>query len=131
MPMECGVGRQMDFRAESWQQPGVFTEDAQVPYQVSGCEDPRFRFEPKVELQPTARTAGGPTGLAVSLKVPQKDDTVQDASDLYSDSGDVRALPTPPVKKAVITMPEGMTISPSASQGLGNCAPESDQAGDE
>ncbi len=33
----------------------------------------------------------------------------------------MKGISTPPIKKTVITLPEGMTISPSAAQGLGSC----------
>jgi hypothetical protein len=56
------------------------------------------------------------------LEVPQRDDTVEKPTDLYAENGDVQAIPTPPMKKAVITLPEGMTLSTSAAQGLGNCS---------
>ena len=72
-------------------------------------------------MQPTAKEAGGPTGLAVDLKVPQRNDEVANAEELYAQNGDVKAIPTPPIKKVVVTLPKGMTVSPSAAQGLGIC----------
>jgi hypothetical protein len=94
------------------------------PLNVSGCDDPRFRFEPKIALQPTDTHASAPTGLAVHLQVPQRSDAVSDASDLYQQNGDVQGISTPSLKKAVVTFPKGMTISPSAAQGLGSCSLE-------
>jgi len=126
-PTDCGFDNGgARIRTDSYGNPGNFTpvEEYSEALNVEGCDDPRFRFKPSVELQPTSRAAGGPTGLAVHLKVQLRDDEVTKASDLYADNGDVRAIPTPPIKKAVVTFPEGMTINPGAAQGLGHCTPE-------
>jgi uncharacterized repeat protein (TIGR01451 family) len=123
-PTDCGFDNGgARIRIESYQNPGDFTpiEENQNPLNVTGCEDPRFRFEPKIALQPTDRHAGAPTGLDVHLEVPQRNDEVGEGKELYAQNGNVKAIPTPPIKKAVVTFPEGMTISPSAAQGLGSC----------
>jgi hypothetical protein len=127
LPMDCGNGDRFAQRADSWQHPGAWTPVVSAPdeqIEVKGCSDPRIRFGPEVRMQPTTRDAGAPTGLDVHLEVPQRDQTVSDASKLYSENGNVHGVDTPPMKKVVVTMPEGMTISPSAAQGLGNCSPE-------
>jgi hypothetical protein len=123
---ECGRSYDFDWRADSWSNPGQFTPTVKAPagMQVDGCDDPRIRFEPEVTLQPSSRAAGGPTGLQVDLKVPQRDDTVNEAWELYDSSNDIDAIATPPLKKAVVTLPQGMTISTSAAAGLGNCSLE-------
>jgi hypothetical protein len=125
-PTDCGFenGGAL-IRIDSYQHPGQFTptEEYSDPLNVSGCGDPRFRFEPKIALQPTSRDAGGPTGLTVHLEVPQRNQEVKDANELYAQSGDVQAIATPPIKKAVVTLPEGMTLSPSSAQGLESCSP--------
>jgi hypothetical protein len=125
LPMDCGEengGTRISL--ESYDEPGSFTppEEYGNPMDVTGCADPRFRFNPDVALQPTDRHAGAPTGLDVHLEVPQQNDEVEKASDLYLQSGTVEAIGTPPIKKAVVTFPEGMTLNPSAAQGLGTCS---------
>ncbi|HEX5713669.1 MAG TPA: hypothetical protein VFX85_10180 [Solirubrobacterales bacterium] len=123
---ECAKPDTFKQRVESYDNPGVFTPyegAASTPVQPTGCDDPRIRFEPEIKLQPTARDAGGPTGLKVNLVVPQREHRVADWKELYDESGSMHAIDTPPMKKAVVTFPEGMTISTSAAQGLGNCAP--------
>lgn len=115
-------------RAESYQQPGVLTpvQEYDEPLNVSGCENPRFHksFEPDIALQPTDRHAAAPTGLDVHLVVPQRNDEVDNAEKLYAENGYVKGISTPPMKKAVVTFPEGMTLNPSAAQGLVGCAPD-------
>jgi uncharacterized repeat protein (TIGR01451 family) len=126
-PSDCGSDNgAFVLRADSWAHPEVFTPDVEggERVNVAGCEDPRFRFEPQVRLQPTSRSAGGPTGLDVHLEVPQRDNTVDDAAKLYAQDGNVHGIDTPPIKKAVITFPEGMTLSTSAAQGLSGCTPD-------
>lgn len=123
-PMDCGFeNRGMRFRIDSYQHPGEFTlvQEYNDPLNVSGCDDPRFRFEPQISLQPTDRHAGAPTGLDVHLKVPQRNDEVKEAKKLYAEEGSVEAMATPPIKRAVVTLPEGMTLNPSAAQGLEAC----------
>ncbi len=125
-PMDCGFDNGGSrIRVDSYNDPGNFTpaEEYKDPLNVTGCDDLRFRFNPKVDVQPTSKDAGGPTGLSVSLKIPQRDDEVTDPTDLYAENGDVQAIPTPPLKKAVVAFPEGMTVSPSAAQGLASCSP--------
>lgn len=124
LPTDCGTENGGGtIRVDSYEHPGEFTpaQEESHSLDVEGCEDPRFRFEPKVALQPTDRHAGAPTGLDVHLEVPQRDDEVENAEELYAQNGAVKAIPTPPLKKAVVTLPEGMTLSPSAAQGLGSC----------
>jgi hypothetical protein len=125
IPMDCGFDNGgARVRADSYQHPGEFTpvEEYGNPLDVSGCEDPRFRFKPEIALQPTDTHADAPTGLSVHLQVPQRNDEVENAKELYAENGSVKSIPTPPIKKAVVTLPEGMTISPSAAQGLGSCS---------
>jgi len=124
-PSDCGFDNGgARIRLDSYSSPGSFTptEEHGDAFNVQGCDDPRFRFEPDIGLQPTDRHAGAPTGLNVELEVPQRNDVVTDPEFLYEDSGSVKGISTPPIKKAVVTLPEGMTISPSAAQGLGSCS---------
>lgn len=129
-PMDCGFDNGGHLiRVDSYQHPDEFTpvqEDSHA-VNVGGCDDPRFRFEPDVALQPTSRTAGGPTGLDVHLELPQRNDEVDQAKELYAENDFVKGISTPPMKKVVVTFPAGMTISPSAAQGLESCS--SDQIG--
>jgi uncharacterized repeat protein (TIGR01451 family) len=124
--MDCGFENGgFLVRADSYRHPGAFTPmvETEPAGNVTGCDDPRIRFNPDVAIRPTSRDAGSPTGLDVHLKVPQRNDEVPDATDLYEQNGDVQAIPSPPLKKAVVTFPEGMTVNPSAAQGLGSCSP--------
>jgi hypothetical protein len=123
-PMDCGFDNGgARIRVDSYNHPGNFTpvEEWHDPMNVNGCNDPRIRFEPNIALQPDNTAAGGPTGLDVHLQVPQRNDEADEATELYAENGFVKGIATPPVKKIVTTFPEGMTLSPSAAQGLGTC----------
>jgi uncharacterized repeat protein (TIGR01451 family) len=72
----------------------------------TGCE--RVPFEPSLEVQPDNARAGAPAGLNVDLKVPQ--------------SSAPEGIGTSELRKAVVTLPAGVSISPSAAaQPLGAC----------
>jgi hypothetical protein len=136
LPSRCDAGDAVQVRADSWQHPGVFTPWIDAipggpPAAATGCTDPRFRFQPTISAQPQARTPSTPTGLDVDLDVPQKDDAVQAASQLYAGSGDDRAIATPPLRDATVVLPAGMAISPSAADGLLACGPAQIGLGDD
>jgi hypothetical protein len=71
----------------------------------TGCE--QVPFEPTIAVEPSTHEAASPTGLSVDLSLPQ----------------DWRAgeLSSADLKKAVVTLPAGMTVNPSAADGLGAC----------
>lgn len=124
-PSDCGFENgSATISVESYEDPGVFTapQESPDPLDVERCEDARFRFEPKISLQPTSRDAGGPTGLTVHLEVPQRNDETPEPRELYAQNEAVKGIATPPIKKAVVTLPEGMTLNPSAAQGLASCS---------
>ena len=73
----------------------------------TGCE--KTPFTPSLSVQPTSATAGGPTGLDVTLSVPQEGIT------------DPGTISQADVKKVVLTLPEGMTVNPSQASGLQAC----------
>jgi len=99
-------------RMDSWQTPGVFTTASfdsefgtQTPFQFGGCEN--LSFAPSAVIEPTSRVAGEPTGLNVRLKIPQNS----------SPDG----LATSDLRKAVVTLPMGMSVSASSAAGQGAC----------
>ena len=74
---------------------------------VTGCE--RLSFVPTITIQPSSGSTESPTGLNVDLKVPQNENA--------------NGLATATVKKVVVHLPAGMTVNPSAANGLGACSP--------
>jgi hypothetical protein len=68
-----------------------------------------LEFAPTMSAVPTQRAAAAPTGLDVSIDVPQPEDP----------DGRVTAH----VKSVQIALPEGMKVSPSSANGLAACSP--------
>lgn len=112
MPAHCEAGPLTTrIAANSWDLPGTWARtsldhDANgQPLQVTGCEN--LRFAPKVSVRPDTTAPATPAGFAVDLEVP------------YPKG--VNELTTPPLRRAVVTMPEGVSISPGAADGLRGC----------
>src|SRR5262249_52625715 len=70
-------------------------------------------FNPSITAQPTTRAATSPTGLDFSLDV--HDEGLQSASGLADSE----------LRKAVVSLPEGISVNPSQAEGLAVCT-ESD-----
>ncbi len=92
---------------DSWQNSGVFGPPIayEIPGQFAGCERPSF--EPEINVEPTGKAADSPTGLNVHVHVPQNENP--------------NGYGTPPVRNTVVTLPEGMSFSPSFANGLASC----------
>jgi hypothetical protein len=108
--------------ANSWEEPadyqsktvGVNLEAGALDKEslINGCAS--LDFEPELEFKPSPPSEGGstqagePTGMTLDLKVPQTNEAKLNA--------------TPELKNAVVTLPAGMTLSPSAADGLQACS---------
>ena len=111
MPTSCGE-QTTSIRAASWlMEPGEWTSPlssspAMPP--VTGCES--LDFSPSLTVRPESSSvsAESPTGLEVDLKIPQEES--------------VEGLAESDLKEALVTLPAGMTVSPSAANGLGACS---------
>lgn len=107
LPSVCGVEGVTRLRANSWDDPGTFVEATSAPQTLTGCE--RQAWNPSIAVFAAPATADSPTGLTVDLRIPQ--------------NGNPDGLGTPPLRKTVVALPEGLAVSPSAAHGLGGCAP--------
>lgn len=111
MPGEC-PDSQLTVRVfgDSWEEPSR-KELPQEPALVSslgGCE--RLAFSPSLELAPETTQAGAPSGYTAELDIPQNEDP----------SG----LATPELRSAAVSLPAGVTLSPSFAGGLQACSHE-------
>jgi hypothetical protein len=134
-PTECdGVEDFTRLATDAYQHPGAFTAegfpdptdsdwkryDAASP-PVTGCE--KNPFAPAASFSPTATAADASSGLNVSIDIPQNNDppasvTAANAADYWrSDAG----LATAHLDKTIVTLPEGMSVNPSAATGLRGC----------
>jgi hypothetical protein len=117
MPRSCTGPLLTTFKALSWWSgdplspgPPAGFEDTAQSEALSECAG--LRFSPALAIQPTSQRAASPSGLDVSLSV--TDEGLQDPEGrAHSD-----------LKKAVVTLPQGMTINPSQAQGLQTCSEE-------
>ncbi len=108
--------------ADSWQNPvssleleGVkaelFNRDTEGdPVGVGGCD--LLDFSPQVSVRPETSAAASPSGLDFELSLPQNENPVGLAE------GDLR--------NAVVSLPPGVMVSPSSSDGLGACTSTSE-----
>jgi hypothetical protein len=89
---------------ESWEGEKVPTAEASVgPF--TGCES--LKFAPTIAVQPEQTQATTPTGYAVDLDIPQTEGA--------------EGLATADLRDAVVKMPAGIVLSPSAANGLVAC----------
>ncbi len=95
-------------RAESWQEPGVWTPLLYSPPMAAptGCE--RLSFTPSIEVRPEATVADSPTGVSIVLKIPQ----VEAAGSLAEAN----------MREMVIALPLGLVVSPPVANGLSACS---------
>jgi uncharacterized repeat protein (TIGR01451 family) len=108
VPSRCEGENQMTLSGvDSYQHTGEFapTMTYDMPGQFTGCDLPDFR--PEINVEPTDKQADSPTGLNVAIHIPQNENP--------------NGLATPPVKNTVVTLPEGMSFSPSFANGLTSC----------
>ncbi len=108
-PTSCGSFT-ATMKADSWEEPENWSEatDSEVG-PIGECD--RVPFSPSIEAQPTTRSAESPTGLNVSMLVPQRWE-------------EALGISTSNLKDVRFALPEGMTVNPSAGSGLGACTPE-------
>ncbi len=114
-PTDCAAGPEAaTARADSWEEPGRvrdnqqyegFVEETSVLPGVSGCS--LLSFQPSIEVQPDTFVADEPVGLGVDIKVPQPESPER--------------LATPHLRKAVVTLPLGMSVSPGVVDGIQAC----------
>jgi hypothetical protein len=119
-PTGCASGpMRATIHVDSWQRPAGFNPDgtpdlsdpnwasqvSEAP-PVSGCNT--LAFTPEIKAQPTTNLADSPTGLEFEMKLPQTEQAGVSA--------------TPALKTATVTLPAGVTVDPSAGNGLGACS---------
>lgn len=112
MATSCsGTPQTFTARIDGWDSIGQWgvksfsSDPAGEPFVNVGCD--RLPFEPTLVVAATSRIAGSPTGVSVELKAPQSE----------APSG----LATGHVRDVTVTLPQGMTLSPSSAAGLGAC----------
>jgi hypothetical protein len=114
LPTDCSAGPlTATLRSDSWEEPGSVREGHYSGYQeatatlpaVTGCG--LLQFEPTLKVAPDTSLADEPVELGVDLQVPLAESTGAPA--------------TPQLRNAVVTLPEGVSISPGIVDGIEAC----------
>jgi hypothetical protein len=115
LPSSCEGPQLTTLSVDTWQNPGVFKtasfvshDNAGNPVGVDGCN--RLQFDPSIVVRPDTSAADSPSGLHVDVHVPQAG--LQDPNGLAAAN----------LKKAVVRLPAGVSVNPSAADGLAGCS---------
>ncbi|HTE60028.1 MAG TPA: hypothetical protein VK631_06725 [Solirubrobacteraceae bacterium] len=113
LPARCDEALTTRIRMRSWQTPDRWVEASSTLPALEGCE--RLQFDSSIDLRPQTSTRDTPSAYDVDLRVPQNQDP--------------DGLATPQLRKAVVTLPEGVAISPPSASGLEGCSDEQARLG--
>jgi hypothetical protein len=112
-PGDCAAGPlSAKMEMDSWVDQSDWVSSESVMYEadagegVTGCGS--LAFEPSLEVTPEEASVDTPSGYEVDLRLPQARNVM-----------DVQA--TPDLKDATVSLPEGVSVSPSAADGLEAC----------
>jgi hypothetical protein len=111
LPTACGGPLSSSVEADSWAAPGTYQTwpaGGALPG-MTGCSN--VPFSPTISTTPSTHAASSPSGLSFDLNF--------DSEDLMSGSAPAAQSD---LEKTVVTLPEGVTIDPSAGVGLGGCS---------
>jgi hypothetical protein len=115
LPTSCGTTQTLSVSAVSWENPmavafsgAAMTDEENEPVVIGGCS--KLDFSPSIKAESGTSVAESPAGLAVGIALPQNED--------------LNGLSEADVKNVSVTLPEGMTVSPSAANGLEACSEE-------
>ncbi len=120
-PVDCAAGPQTaTVWADAWEAPGRWLADGQPDLSdprwasrsttmfssLEGCE--LLQFNPSLSVLPETTRADEPAGVSVEQHLPQ-------AEQHYPD------LLSPELKETTVTLPSGLSLNPSAGDGLEGC----------
>src|SRR5579875_2146381 len=107
LPSTCSSKPVTYLHVESFQEPGRWLAYAnETPVTATGCSS--LAFDPSLSLASEASASDRPDGATTTLHIPQN---IEEPSKPSS----------PDVQRAQVTLPEGMTLNPSAAHGLTAC----------
>jgi hypothetical protein len=111
LPVSCDAPLVFPMAVEPWNVPiGSVVDSASVSADpLTGCN--KVPFNPSISAAPSSKLAESPSGLSFSVNMPN--------SNLLNKDGISEGQP----KKVEVTLPEGMTLNPSAAEGLATCSP--------
>lgn len=104
LPSACSSTTTSYLEVESWEGQ-ISRTQTHTPVGVEGCD--KVPFKPTVEVKPETAQSDEPDGTTTEVKVPQNVGPEE--------------IDTADIKDAHVTLPEGMTLNPSAARGLTAC----------
>ncbi len=115
MPTNCAEAPVGEAEAFSWEHPSgppvrradVMRDANGNEVGITGCAG--LEFNPTLKARPTTNVADSPSGIEADLGIPQTSSLSERA--------------TAHLRKAVISLPEGLAINPASANGLGGCTP--------
>jgi hypothetical protein len=114
LPTSCTGPLVTSVSIDSVEEPNVFKSKSTESLGPAGtleglntCERPPF--EPKITVRPDSDIADSSSGLHVSLEVPQNIEVGQQVATAH-------------LRDATVALPTGLTVNPSAADGLTGCA---------
>jgi hypothetical protein len=108
LPSTCSTKPITTLHFDSYEEPGNFKSSKNpTPVAATGCGS--LAFSPSLSLTPETTQSDQPDGVSADLHIPQ---LTEDPSKPNS----------PDVQNAEVTLPEGMTLNPSAANGLEACS---------
>ena len=107
-PDDCSAGPSVArVQVDSWLHQGQWVSGETAAYpEITGCD--LLQFEPTVAMRPEVTQAEAPSGYEFKIRVPQPPELSP-------------ILATPQLKNLTMALPEGMTLSPGAGDGLVGC----------
>jgi hypothetical protein len=112
-PTNCSGPLSSKAVVETWENPGTWVESETTAYpQLTGCAG--LTFSPHLTVQPELSTADTPSGYEAVLRIPQNKNAIP-------------AVAAAQLKNAKVVLPSGVSLSPSAANGLVGCAQEGPQ----
>jgi hypothetical protein len=107
LPSTCSERPITYLHVDSHENPGHFLSyENQTPVTATGCSS--LVFNPSISQKPETTQSDAPDGTEVVLHVPQSTNEPEKAN-------------SPDLQTAQVTLPEGMTLNPSAANGLEGC----------
>lgn len=115
LPSTCSSKPITRLHVDSYEDPGNFLSyENETPVTATGCSS--LAFDPTLSLSPETSQSDQPDGVSAELHVPQSTDEPSKPN-------------SPDVQSVQVTLPEGMTLNPSAASGLQACTDEQFAAG--
>lgn len=110
LPSTCTERPITYLHVDSYENPGHFLAyENQTPVTATGCA--ALAFNPSISQKPETTKSDAPDGTEVVLHVPQG-------------TSEPEKVNSPDLQTARVTLPEGMTLNPSAANGLEACTNE-------